>query len=152
MSIIERVMAFLLNKRLIAEMITHALEADPEESCGLLVGNETADRVVRMQNVHPQPGRRYEMSPVELMRVEGSAEDNGEQIVAIYHSHTFTQAYPSETDVNNAVQSGWTDPVYVLVSLVEKWRPVVRAYQISDDGQVAELPITTDGGAYVEVK
>lgn len=152
MSIIERVMAFLLNKRLIAEMITHALEADPEESCGLLVGNETADRVVRMQNVHPQPGRRYEMSPVELMRVEGLAEDNGEQIVAIYHSHTFTQAYPSETDVNNAVQSGWTDPVYVLVSLVEKWRPVVRAYQISDDGQVAELPITTDGGAYVEVK
>ena len=145
-------MAFLLNKRLIAEMITHALEADPEESCGLLVGKEAAERAVRMQNVHPQPGRRYEMSPLELMRVEGSAEDNGEQIVAIYHSHTFTQAYPSETDVNNAVQSGWTDPVYVLVSLVEKWRPVVRAYQISDDGQVAELPITTDGGAYVEVK
>ena len=152
MSIIDRVMAFLLNKRLIAEMITHALEADPEESCGLLVGKDAADRAVRMQNVHPQPGRRYEMSPLELMRVEGSAENNGEHIVAIYHSHTFTQAYPSETDVNNAVQSGWTDPVYVLVSLVEKWRPVVRAYQISDDGQVAELPITTDGGAYVEVK
>ena len=152
MSIIDRVMAFLLNKRLIAEMITHALEADPEESCGLLVGKEAAERAVRMQNVHPQPARRYEMSPLELMRVEGSAENNGEHIVAIYHSHTFTQAYPSETDVNNAVQSGWTDPVYVLVSLVEKWRPVVRAYQISDDGQVAELPITTDGGAYVEVK
>ena len=152
MSIIERVMAFLLNKRLIAEMISHALEADPEESCGLLVGKEAAERAVRMRNVHPQPARRYEMSPVELMRVEGSAEDNGEQIKAIYHSHTFTQAYPSETDVNNAVQSGWTDPVYVLVSLVEKWRPVVRAYQISEDGKVAELPITTDGGAYVEVK
>ena len=92
MSIIERVMAFLLNKRLIAEMISHALEADPEESCGLLVGKEAAERAVRMRNVHPQPARRYEMSPVELMRVEGSAEDNGEQIKAIYHSHTFTQA------------------------------------------------------------
>ena len=91
------------------------------------------------------------MSPIELMTAEQDAESRGERIVAIYHSHTFTQAYPSQTDANNAVQSGWTEPVYVLISLAEKTRPVVRAFQISDVGSIVELPIATDGEAYVEV-
>ena len=38
----------------------------------------------------------------------------------------------------------WTGPIYVLVSLVEKTRPVVRAFRISDDGEVTEVVITTD--------
>ena len=151
MSIIESIMPFQLNKVLIAGMISHALETDPEESCGLLIGRDMAERMVRMENVHPQPSRRYEMSPVEVMRAEADAEDSGQRIVAIYHSHTFTQAYPSQTDADNAVQSGWTDPVYVLVSLVEKWRPVVRAFRIAEDGSISELPITTDGTDYIEV-
>ena len=151
MSIIESDMTFQLNKLLIAQMISHALETDPEECCGLLVGRDFAEAIVRMENIHPQPGRRYEMSPVELMRAEADAEDSGQHIVAIYHSHTFTQAYPSQTDADNAVQSGWTDPVYILVSLVEKWRPVVRAFHISEDGAITELPITTDGTDYIEV-
>lgn len=144
-------MTFQLNKLLIAQMISHALETDPDECCGLLVGRDVAEEVVRMDNVHAQPGRRYEMSPVELMRAETEAEASGQHIVAIYHSHTFTQAYPSQTDAHNAVQSGWTAPVYVLVSLVEKWRPVVRAFRISEDGAISELAITTDGTDYIEV-
>lgn len=144
-------MTFRITKSLIAQMITHALETDPEECCGLLIGRDGAARLYPMRNVHPRPARRYEMSPLELMEAEQDAESRGERIVAIYHSHTFTQAYPSQTDANNAVQSGWTDPVYVLVSLAEKSRPVVRAFNISDDGTITELPITTDGEAYVEV-
>lgn len=145
------VMPFLIPKSLLAEMISHALETDPSECCGILVGTDHAQRAIRMPNVHPEPQRRYEMDPLQLSRVEHEADDRGEKILAIYHSHTFTQAYPSKTDRDNAVRSGWTAPVYVLVSLSEKWRPVIRAYGISDDGNVTELPITTDGDAYTEV-
>lgn len=144
-------MAFLIPKLLIAEMISHALEADPAECCGILVGKSHAERAVRMANIHREPARRYEMDPKALSDVEREADDRGEKIVAIYHSHTFTPAYPSKTDADNAVNSGWTAPVYVLVSLAEKWRPVVRAYRISDEGKITELPITTDGEAYTEV-
>lgn len=144
-------MTFRITKALIAQMITHALKCDPEECCGLLVGRDAPDRSYPMRNVHPRPDRRYEMSPMDLMAAEQDAESRGERIVGIYHSHTFTQAYPSQTDAANAVQSGWTDPVYVLISLAEKTRPVVRAFQISEEGSISELPITTDGLAYVEV-
>ncbi len=145
-------MSFLIPKRVLASMISHALESDPEECCGVLLGDDDgAEEARRLKNVHAQPIRRYEMPPMDLMRVESEAETRGRKIVAIYHSHTHTQAYPSQTDVTNAVQSWWTEPYYVLVSLVEKTRPVVRSYRISEDATVTEIPIATDGEAYVEV-
>ncbi len=144
-------MPLLITKRALANIISHALESDPDECCGVLLGDESgAEEARRLKNVHPQPARRYEMPPMDLMRVESEAEAKGRKIVAIYHSHTHTQAYPSQTDVNNAVQSWWTEPYYVLISLVEKTRPIVRAYRISEDATVTEIPITTEGEAYVE--
>lgn len=145
-------MSLLIPKKVLANIISHALETDPEECCGVLIGSESVvDEARRLRNAHTQPIRRFEMPPMDLMRVESEAEAKGRKIVAIYHSHTHTQAYPSQTDVRNAVESWWTDPYYVLISLVEKTRPIVRAYRISEDATVAEIPITTDGQAYVEV-
>jgi hypothetical protein len=54
------------------------------------------------------------------------------------HSHTYSQDYPTDTDVRNAVGSGWLDLFYVLISLVENTRPIVTAYRMSDDGEAAE--------------
>lgn len=137
-------------KAQIAEMIAHALEADPEECCGILTG---ADSVVtggrRVRNAHDNPVSRYTMDPLDIMAMERKADDRGEEFVAIYHSHTYSQGYPSETDIRNAVESGWVDPYYVLVSLVEKTRPVVRAYRISEAGEVSEVFIRVPGaGGY----
>ncbi len=144
--------SFTIPKMILAEMFAHALERDPEECCGVLIGaHGVAESSRRMRNEHPQPVRRYQMSPLELMDAEEAADATGRRIVAIYHSHTFTQAYPSQTDVRNAVDSGWIDPIYVLVSLVEKTRPIVRAYEINERGEVEEVPIATDGDAYQEV-
>lgn len=132
-------------------MISHALNTDPDECCGILIGDtDHAEEAKRIQNTHPTPIRRYEMDPVALARAEAEADAKGLKIVAIYHSHTHSQAYPSQTDVNNAVQSWWTEPYYVLISLVEKNRPVVRAFRISEDFTVTETPITTDGDQYIE--
>ncbi len=130
-------------------MIAHALEEDPLECCGVLLGSETeARRLERIRNVSEDRERRYSMDPLEQAAAEQRADAAGEGITAIYHSHTYTQAYPSKTDVRNAVNSMWTGPFYVLVSLVEKTRPVVRAFRISDSGEVTEAVITTDGRAY----
>lgn len=127
-------------KSLIAEMITHALETDPEECCGLLLGKDSSVTVGRrVTNTHENKVSRYTMDPLEVMKVEREADAIGEELVAIYHSHTYTQGYPSETDVRNAVESGWDGRHYVLVSLVEKTRPVVRAFWIADGGEISEV-------------
>ena len=139
-----------LPKQLLAEMITHALEQDPEVCCGLLLGRgNTATRLRRVRNAHESRVNRYNMDPLDVIEAEREADGAGEEFVAIYHSHTYSQGYPSDTDVRNAVESGWTDPFYVLVSLVEKARPVVRAYRISAGGEVAEQFIRVLGaGGY----
>ena len=131
-------------------MILHALEEDPQECCGVLLGSgdDEATEFVRISNVAEDKERRYSMDPLEQSAAEQRADADGRSITGIFHSHTFSQAYPSTTDVRNAVNSMWTTPVYVLVSLVEKTRPVVRAFRISDDGAVTEIVVTTDGKPY----
>lgn len=142
-------MSLKIPRKLIAEMITHSMEQDPEECCGVLLGKDgTASTARKMQNVHDNRVSRYTMDPLELLQAQTDADRKGQQFVAIYHSHTYTQGYPSETDIVNAVDTGWTDPYYVLVSLVEKTRPVVRAYRIGDDRSVTEVVILTDGQPY----
>ena len=139
-----------LPKQLLAEMISHALDRDPEECCGLLLGTgNTVTRLRRIRNTHESRVNRYNMDPLDVIEAERDADGAGEEFVAIYHSHTYSQGYPSDTDIRNAVDSGWIDPFYVLVSLVEKTRPVVRAYRISGDGEVAERFISVLGaGGY----
>ncbi len=131
-------------------MILYALEEDPQECCGALLGaaDGEATEFVKVRNVAGDKERRYSMDPLEQAAAEQRADADGKSITGIFHSHTFTQAHPSAIDVRNAVDSMWTGPIYVLVSLVEKTRPVVRAFRIGDDSTVTEVVITTDGKPY----
>jgi proteasome lid subunit RPN8/RPN11 len=57
-------------------------------------------------------------------------------MVGIYHSHPFTRAYPSATDLGQA----WEGLVYVIVSLRDFLKPEARAFTVAD-GVVSEQPI-----------
>ena len=132
-----------------AELITHALEDDPNECCGLLLGTgDDVDELHRMSNVNKKPISRYTMQPGELLEAQEKVKKSDREFVAIYHSHTFTQGYPSLTDVKNAVKVSSISTRHVIVSLVEKTRPVVRAFAINDDSEVTELVIRNDGEPY----
>ncbi|MDP6667914.1 MAG: M67 family metallopeptidase [Dehalococcoidia bacterium] len=136
-------------RRLLAELITHALEDDPNECCGLVLGvGDEADEIYRMSNVNTKPISRYTMQPGELVEIQEKLNGSNRKFVAIYHSHTFTQGYPSKTDIKNALEVAGISNRHVIVSLVEKVRPVVRAFQIDRDSRVTELVIETDGVPY----
>jgi [CysO sulfur-carrier protein]-S-L-cysteine hydrolase len=114
-------------------MIAHAREGLPNEACGLLAGQDgRAEHVFRMQNADNSP-MTYRLDSTEQLRVFNEVEEKGWEIAAIYHSHTHTEAYPSETDRRQAF---YPDAHYILVSLAEP-DPVVRAYTIRD-GQIEE--------------
>jgi len=144
-----KALSIKIPRRIVAELITHALEDDPNECCGLLLGTgDDADELHRMSNVNKKPISRYTMQPGELLEAQEKAKNSDREFVAIYHSHTFTQGYPSLTDVKNAVKVSSISTRHVIVSLVEKTRPVVRAFAINGDSEVTELVIQTDGDPY----
>lgn len=115
---------------LIDEMVAHAREDLPNECCGMVGGrNGEADVVVRVENAAASP-LRYEMDPQGQYDALKSIEDEGRELLAIYHSHTKSAAYPSQTDVNQAV--AWPEQVYLIVSLAEQDKPDVKAYLLKD--------------------
>jgi proteasome lid subunit RPN8/RPN11 len=115
---------------LIDEMVAHAREDLPNECCGMVGGSGgTATEVVRVANSAASP-LRYEMDPQGQYNALRSIEDGGNELLAIYHSHTKSAAYPSQTDVNQAV--AWPEQIYVIVSLADEDAPDVKAYLLED--------------------
>ena len=115
---------------LIDEMVAHAREDLPNECCGMVGGRDgEATEVIGVANSAASP-LRYEMDPQGQYNALKSIEDGGGELLAIYHSHTKSAAYPSQTDVNQAV--AWPDQVYLIVSLADPDAPDVKAYLLKD--------------------
>ena len=126
-------------KNYVADMIAHSLEEDPNECCGILVGNnETVRQIYRITNT-AKSRFRYLMDPQEQLDAMLNSERDGRDLLGFYHSHTHSPAYPSSTDVRMALQSGWLDVYYVLVSLEDKEDPGIRIFLINENGEVAKV-------------
>ena len=119
-----------ISQTLIDEMVAHAREDLPNECCGMIGGRDgEASRVVRVKNAAASP-LRYEMDPQGQYDALKAIEDAGEELIGIYHSHTRSAAYPSQTDVNEARM--WPEQAYVIVSLENEEGPDVKAYDLAD--------------------
>ena len=119
-----------ISQALIDEMVAHAREDLPNECCGMIGGRDgEATRVIRVENAAASP-LRYEMDPKAQYEAYSAIEADGEELLGIYHSHTRSAAYPSQTDVNQAV--AWPEQVYVIVSLEDEAAPDVKAYLLED--------------------
>jgi proteasome lid subunit RPN8/RPN11 len=119
-----------ISQKLVDEMVAHAREDLPNECCGMVGGRDgEATAVVRVVNAAATP-LRYEMDPQGQFNALKEIEDGGDELLAIYHSHTKSAAYPSQTDVNQAV--AWPDPVYVIVSLADPDAPDVKGYLLRE--------------------
>lgn len=130
----------VVSQAIVDELIAHAREDDPNECCGMLGGADgQATSVHRAANAEASP-LRYNIDPNDLFRITREIEEAGEEIVAIYHSHTKSAAKPSPTDVNLAT---YPDAVYVIVSIADKEHPDVRGFHIRD-GQVSEAELAIE--------
>jgi proteasome lid subunit RPN8/RPN11 len=130
----------------IDEMIAHARDDLPNEACGVIYRtSEGALELARLRNKAASP-YRYEIDPDDLVQIDRRVRGTDE-IFAIYHSHVATEAYPSPTDVRGAFWTGkyndetlrlHPDAYYVLVSLADLERPVVRAFRIHAAAEIAD--------------
>jgi proteasome lid subunit RPN8/RPN11 len=126
-------------KSLIDEILAHAREDLPNECCGMVGGGDGEARTVyRAENAEASP-LRYSIDAKEQFRLMQTIEGAGEELVAIYHSHTKSPAKPSQTDVNLA---GWPDAVYLIASLADPDAPDLKGFWIRDGKiQEAELDV-----------
>jgi len=126
-----------LDERLRDAMIATCIRALPDEGCGLLLGASDAERaVVRDVMVSENvlhSAKVYEIDSKVLLRTYRRADDEGLEVLGVFHSHTHTDAYPSPTDIAQAPDPGWH---YVLVSLRDV-PTVVRSFRIIE-GVVSE--------------
>jgi proteasome lid subunit RPN8/RPN11 len=121
------------------ELLAHAREDAPNECCGLIGGeNGVARTVYRARNAEASP-LRYNLDPQDQFRIMTAMEENGEELSAIYHSHTASPAYPSQTDINLAAYPG---AIYLIVSLAAGEKDL-RGFRI-EDGQVNEVDLVVE--------
>jgi [CysO sulfur-carrier protein]-S-L-cysteine hydrolase len=112
------------------EIVAHARAEAPRECCGVIAGRDgRPTRLYRLTNQEPGVDR-YLIDDEQLYRVYREIEDGGDELLAIYHSHPVSPAYPSKTDVALAF---WQDAYYVICSLEQPDAPVLRAFRIVDE-------------------
>ena len=109
------------------EMIAHAVAGLPNEACGLLGGLDgRAERFYPMRNAD-RSEVTYRLDPKEQLEVFNEIEDKGWELLGIFHSHTHTEAYPSETDRRQAF---YPEAHYLLLSLADWDDKKLRGYTI----------------------
>jgi proteasome lid subunit RPN8/RPN11 len=128
------------------DLVAHARSGLPNEACGVVAGKDG-------RSVCVYPMRNAEESPVvyrfeerEQLEVFNDIQDRGWELLAFFHSHTHTGAFPSPTDRALAL---WRDPVtgqetpaypgtrYLILSLAER-DPVLRAFSFPGGEPVEE--------------
>jgi proteasome lid subunit RPN8/RPN11 len=110
----------------------HGSEGYPDEICGLMLGNDhVVTDVRRARNIIVERSRdRYEIDPLDQIRIQREADAAGLDVIGYYHSHPDHPAQASRFDTERA----WAGYVYVIVS-IEKGKAVdANAFVANQDG------------------
>jgi proteasome lid subunit RPN8/RPN11 len=130
-----------IDAALLERILAHARRDFPNECCGMIALRE--ERAVAMHeatNVAASP-LRFEVDGREIIEAQDAFDVEGAELGAIYHSHTRSEPYPSQTDVNFA--AGWPGVEWLIVGLRRDGEPTVRSYRI-DDGVVREVDVDVE--------
>ena len=119
-------------------MVATCIRALPDEGCGLLLGTPEGVVVDVVASVNVAASAKvYEIDPKVLLRTYRRADDEGLEVIGVFHSHTHSPAYPSPTDIRQAPDPRWH---YVLISLAQVPADV-RSYAVRE-GEVSEEDVS----------
>jgi len=121
------------------EIVEQALREFPNECCGLIASEaDVPVKVFPMTNADASPAT-YRLDGKEQLKVFDELDERGWDLWGIYHSHTHSEAYPSETDTRLAF---YPEARYLVLSLQDRSEPVMRSFWIRD-GQITEEELAT---------
>ena len=124
-------------ENLLKSIIGHARQEYPLEGCGILAGKGG-----KVTKFYPITNMKkscscYLMEPEEQLRVFQEIEKEGLELSAIYHSHPYTAAFPSQRDMDYAF---YPDSLILIISLMENKVPQVGVFRI-EKGRIEKKTI-----------
>ena len=118
-------------KEIYNSMIEHAKKVYPNEACGILGGEKSGSgsNFFSMKNMD-EASISYFMDPKEQLQVFKKMRELKMEMTGIFHSHVASEAVPSQKDVRLAF---YPDVSYLIVSLSDLKKPVLRSFRIKDE-------------------
>jgi len=127
-----------IDRALLDEIVAHAVRDAPNECCGIVAARDGAATAVHAtENLAASPFR-FEVDGPSLFGLLEQIESDGAELGAIYHSHTRSDPYPSQTDVN--FSSGWPGVEWIIVGVARRGETSVRSFLIAG-GEIAEVEL-----------
>ena len=133
-------------------MRAHGEETYPNECCGAMLGRPDADgwnvvESIRAGNTRTDSAHnRYNIAPLELVRIQRSARENGLEIAGFYHSHP---DHPAEWSPTDFAEAHWLGCSYVITSVAQGRATVTNAFQLAgtkeEDKRFEPQAIQVDG-------
>lgn len=124
-------------RHIFQDMFEQAKAEAPVECCGILAGRDgKAEKLYKMANTERRCDH-YMMEPEQQFEAIKDIRSSSLDMLAIYHSHPETPAWPSAEDVRLAFTP---DVVYVILSLHGNNEPTIKGFQI-EGGAVSDVPI-----------
>lgn len=135
----------------VMEAVRQHLEGGyPNEACGALVGRPTDHSLQDVAGFRPlpniirdRPHDRYEIHPLDQLRVMREIEPQGLEIIGFVHSHPDHPARPSRFDTDRALEIHDSFNRYVVARVDGGQLVEARAFRLNEQaGEFEEEPLT----------
>lgn len=128
-----------ISKSELDKIRSHGEETYPEECCGVLIGTKNSPieitEVRKMTNTNAgSRNTRYNIDPMELLRLEDELDERELEMIGIYHSHPNHPSKPSEYDLNHA----WPNLTYMVLSVNDGKANLLTSWRLDDSGEKFE--------------
>jgi len=123
-----------ITRRVYDAIRSHSEETYPHECCGALLGRSTPegwviDSAVRAGNIRTDSAHnRYQIAPIELVRIEREARSRNLDIAGFYHSHPDHPAQWSTTDL---AEAHWLGCSYVITEVAQGKAAVTNSFRLA---------------------
>ncbi|MGN0587382.1 MAG: M67 family metallopeptidase [Oscillospiraceae bacterium] len=123
-----------ISKQDYEKILRHAESVIPEEACGLIAGENTADgRIIKkvyiLTNID-HSNEHFSLDPKEQLAAIKDMRANGLVPLGNWHSHPESPSRPSDEDKRLAYDSSAS---YLILSLMDRTAPVLNSFKISGD-------------------
>jgi proteasome lid subunit RPN8/RPN11 len=124
-------MSLQISQPLYDELRAHGEETYPHECCGVMLGKADGDAIqvsalkragnTRTDSAH----NRYNIAPIELVKIQREARRDGLDIVGFYHSHP---DHPAQWSVTDFHEAHWFGCAYVITAIAEGRAEITNSF------------------------
>ena len=131
-----------LTRAVYEQIRAHGEQTYPNECCGALLGQSTpegwnVEAAVPAGNTRTDSAHnRYQIAPIELVKIERDARKQGLGIAGFYHSHPDHPAQWSPTDLSEA---HWLGCVYVITAISKGQAAITNAFLLAGNTEDEKL-------------